>query len=121
VIDGDVIRYFSGYDDDDSEKWLRATVQPMYLTQQRLYPTFYNVLNERGEELSVELLPGRELGNFLMRTLGNLWEMVNGDQLKEIVAHLSPSSSSSWAESALIPSQTTHPHPTPTPTPTRGK
>jgi hypothetical protein len=55
VIDRDVIRYFSGYDDDDSEECLRATVQPMYLTQQRLYPTFYNVLNERGEELSVEL------------------------------------------------------------------
>ena len=73
VIDGDVIRYFSGYEDDDSEEWLRATVQPMYLTQQRLYPTFYNVLNERGAELSVELLPRERTWQLLD---GDTWEFV---------------------------------------------
>ena len=38
VEDGDVIRYLSGYLGDE-QQWLRATVQPMTLTQQRKYPT----------------------------------------------------------------------------------
>ena len=60
--DGDVIRYFSktivDENQEENEEWLQATVRPMFLTQQRLYPTYYNILNELGEELSVELLVG---------------------------------------------------------------
>ena len=73
VAEGDLIRYFHGYLSDDSEQWLLATVQLMYLTQQRLYPTYYNVLNELGTELSVELLPGERTWQILR---GEDWEFV---------------------------------------------
>ena len=32
----------------------------MYKTLQRLHPTYYNIVNERGEEISLELLPGNQ-------------------------------------------------------------
>ena len=57
VKEGEVIRYFTGYS-GDVQQWLRATVQPMTLTQQRKHPAYYNILNEKGNELSIELLPG---------------------------------------------------------------
>ena len=57
VVEGEVIRYYTGYS-GDVQQWLRATVQPMTLTQQRKHPAYYNILNEKGKELSVELLPG---------------------------------------------------------------
>ena len=55
---GDVIKYFTGWLEDGEELWLRATIQPMTKKLQIKYPDYYNVLNERGEEKSVELLRG---------------------------------------------------------------
>ena len=57
VGEGDVVRYLSGYDGENQE-WLRATVIPMTLKLQRKYPTYYNILNETGVEMSVELITG---------------------------------------------------------------
>ena len=71
---GDVIRYFSGYVDGDEQVWLQATVKKMYLKLQRKYPTYYNVMNERGEEISLELLPGVR-GWQILR--GGEWEFVD--------------------------------------------
>ena len=59
---GDVIKYFTGWLEDGEELWLRATVQPMTKKLQVKHPTYYNVLNERGEEKSVELLKGGDWG-----------------------------------------------------------
>ena len=78
---GDVIRYFTGYMVDNQEFWLRATVQPMFLTVQRINPTYYNVLNERGEEVSLELLGG--IGGW--QTLrGENWEFVGDGERRPV-------------------------------------
>ena len=61
---------------EEIKEWLQATVRPMFLTQQRLHPTYYNVLNELGEELSVELLVG---GNWQMLR-GEDWVFVDDDE-----------------------------------------
>ena len=60
VHTGDVIRYFTGKVHEDQHVWLQATIQKMYKTLQRLHPTYYNIVNERGEEISLELLPGNQ-------------------------------------------------------------
>ena len=71
---GDVIRYFSGYVDGDEQVWLQATVQMMFLTVQRKHPTYYNVVNERGQEVSLELLAG--VGGWQILR-GEEWEFVD--------------------------------------------
>ena len=46
----------------------------MFLTVQRKHPTYYNVVNERGQEVSLELLAG--VGGWqLLR--GEEWEFVD--------------------------------------------
>ena len=55
---GDVIRYFTGWLVDNEEQWLRATVRTMTKRNQEKYPNYYNILNEQGEEKSLELLEG---------------------------------------------------------------
>ena len=71
VTEGDLIRYFSGYLDDNGEQvLLTARVQQMYKTQQRKHPTHYNILNENGQSLSLSLVPG---GNWAVRR-DDRWE-----------------------------------------------
>ena len=60
VHTGDVIRYVTEDAHEDHHIWLQATVRKMYKTVQRLHPTYYNIVNERGEEISLELLPGNQ-------------------------------------------------------------
>ena len=56
---GDLIKYFSGYaDENDEEIWIAAVIDHMPLTQQRLHPTYYNITDETGNKLSLEILPG---------------------------------------------------------------
>ena len=74
---GDVIRYFTGFLLNDEEVWLQATVQNMYMTVQQRHPTYYNVVNERGEEKSLELLPGVD-GWQILR--GDSWEFVDENE-----------------------------------------
>ena len=71
---GEVIRYFTGYMDGDEQVWLQATVQMMFLTVQRQHPTYYNVVNERGQEVSLELLAG--VGGWQILR-GEEWEFVD--------------------------------------------
>lgn len=68
AVEGDVIRYFTEYLVEGRHQWLRATVQHMTLTQQRLYPSYYNILNEQGVEMSIELLPGKD------------WQILRGEE-----------------------------------------
>ena len=68
ALEGDVIRYFTGQLVDGREEWLRATVQRMFLTQQRRYPSWYNIVNEMGVELGLEL------------HVGGSWQLLRGDQ-----------------------------------------
>ena len=71
LTEGDIIRYFTGYlDERQNQIWLTARVEKMFLTQQRKYPEHYNVRNERGESLSLKLVPG---GNFEVRK-DDRWE-----------------------------------------------
>ena len=61
VHTGDQIRYFTGYynhGDLQDPQWLKAKVLRMFLTQQRLHPTYYNIENEEGVKISVELIRG---------------------------------------------------------------
>merc|ERR1719509_736681 len=60
VTDGDLIKYFTGYVDDESEVWLTANVLKMLPSEQRKYPTFYNIINENEENLSIELVRGKK-------------------------------------------------------------
>ena len=60
--------------DGDEQVWLQATVQMMFLTVQRQHPTYYNVVNERGQEVSLELLPG--VGGWQILR-GEEWEYVD--------------------------------------------
>ena len=71
---GDVIRYFTGYTQGEEEVWLQATVQVMFQTVQRRHPSYYNVVNERGEEVSLELLAG--VGGWQILR-GAEWEFVD--------------------------------------------
>ena len=72
VTEGDLIRYFSGYLDDNGEQvLLTARVQQMYKTQQRKHPNHYNILNENGQSLSLSLVPG---GNWAVRRDEDRWE-----------------------------------------------
>ena len=73
---GEVIRYFTGFLENNQEVWLKATVQNMYMTVQQRHPTHYNVINERGEEKSLELLPGSD-GWQILR--GDAWVFVNAE------------------------------------------
>ena len=71
VTEGDVIRYFSGFlNDDGQEILLTARIEKMVKTQQRKYPNHYNILNENGEAMSLSLLPG---GNWAVRR-DDTWE-----------------------------------------------
>ena len=58
VHTGDVIKYVTGEVHEHQQLWLQATVQKMFKTVQRLHPTYCNIVNERGEEISLELIPG---------------------------------------------------------------
>ena len=78
VNEGDVIRYLSGYDGENQE-WLRATVIPMTLKLQRKYPTYYNILNETGDEMSVELIEGARSWQVLHE---DSWKFVGDDELR---------------------------------------
>ena len=73
---GDVIKYFTGYYRGNEPEWLQATVQHMFLTQQRLHSTYYNIMNERGEQISVELIRG-DLNWQLLR--GDEWEFIDDE------------------------------------------
>ena len=72
VTEGDLVRYFSGYEyeNDGGEVWYTARVEKMTLTMQRQYPTFYNIINEKGESLSLNLEEGKK---FEVRR-GDNWE-----------------------------------------------
>ena len=62
VTHGDLIKYFSGYIDTESQEeiWLTAVVMKMQMSEQRKYPNHYNVANEEGFNFSLELLPGEK-------------------------------------------------------------
>ena len=55
---GDIIQYYTGQSTDGEEIWLRATVRPMTKKLQLKHPDYYNILDERGQEKSIELLRG---------------------------------------------------------------
>ena len=56
VHTGDMIIYFTGNTVDGEEQWIRATIKQMTIKMQLRYPTYYNVLNELGQELCLECL-----------------------------------------------------------------
>ena len=55
VHTGYVISYFTGNIIDGQQQWLRATIQQMTKKLQHKHPSYYNILNELGEELSIQL------------------------------------------------------------------
>ena len=58
VKTGDVIQYFTGTYLDGQEEWIKATVQPMAKKLQLKHPEYYNIINEKGKEMSIKLQPG---------------------------------------------------------------
>ena len=62
VSHGDLIKYFTGYIDTESQEeiWLTAVVMKMQMSEQRKHPNHYNVANEEGSNFSLELLPGEK-------------------------------------------------------------
>ena len=60
LTEGDLIRYFSGYLENEGEVWLTARVEKMTMTQQRKYPEHYNILNESGESISLHHIQGKK-------------------------------------------------------------
>ena len=62
VTRGDLIKYFSGYIDAESQEeiWLTAVVTQMQVSEQRKHPNHYNVAGEEGSNFSLELLPGEK-------------------------------------------------------------
>ena len=72
VQPGDVIKYFTGYSDSGKENWLRATIRPMTKKMQLKHPTYYNVIDEKGKEKSLELV------------LGGEWKILRGNEFEYI-------------------------------------
>ena len=69
-------KYFTGYyhqGDHENPQWLKAKVMKMFLTQQRLHPSYYNIENEEGAKMSVELLRG---GLNWQKLVGEEWQFV---------------------------------------------
>ena len=59
VTQGDIISYFTGFVDEFNEEiWLTAVVDKTFLTQQRLFPTYYNVTDEQGTNSARSLYQG---------------------------------------------------------------
>ena len=73
VHPGDVVKYLSGWAPDGEEIWLRATVRPMTKKLQTKYPHYYNILNERGEEKSLEL------------KVGGAWQVLRDNEFVELI------------------------------------
>ena len=55
------------------EIWLRATVRTMTKKLQTKYPHYYNILNERGEEKSLEL------------KVGGAWQVLRDNEFVELI------------------------------------
>ena len=50
--------YLSGWAPNGDETWLRATIRPMTRKLRTRYPHYYNIINEKNEEKSLELKVG---------------------------------------------------------------
>ena len=72
VQPGEILRYFTGYDQNGDEVWLRATVRPMTKKLQMKHPNYYNVTDEKGKDKSIELM------------VGGSWEVMRGDEFVQI-------------------------------------